>query len=271
MKELTLEQIHSALFGILSEFDRVCRLNGLRYSLAYGTLLGAVRHKGFIPWDDDVDVIMPRPDYEKLHALLEAGCLGREFSYSEDRGKKGMYPYVKLLDTRYPIFCGSHKEVPYLFVDIFPADGVPEEQKAREKLFKHEHGWMFINMLCKWFAPRNWLKWPTRILGSPLYLVALCIGEARSVAKMNALASRDPWERSALCGVQNWGKANQVMPREVFEKYIEVDFEGKKFLAFAEWDLHLKLCYGDYMTPPPPEKRVPQHSALCFQTEGEQS
>ena len=119
MKRLHLEEIHQALIGLLDEFDRICREYNLNYSLSYGTLLGAVRHKGFIPWDDDADVNMPRPDYEKFLELAKNGALGEHFCISKDRGKGTYYSFTKLMDKRYPIHCPNHIEVKYLFLDIF--------------------------------------------------------------------------------------------------------------------------------------------------------
>ena len=142
MKRLTLDEMHEALLGILSEFDRVCREHDLKYTLAAGTLLGAIRHKGFIPWDDDVDVYMPRPEYEKFRKLvLEGNVLSEHFTLSKDRGKGTYYPFLKLMDDRYPIKCPNHIEVPYLFLDIFPVDGMPSSAAEREKVYKKERKW----------------------------------------------------------------------------------------------------------------------------------
>ena len=97
MQELTLREIQLAELEILIEFDRICKLHNLKYSLAAGTLLGAIRHKGFIPWDDDIDVCMPRPDYEKFIELFRSSVNTAKFDMSSDRGAQAPYPFVKML------------------------------------------------------------------------------------------------------------------------------------------------------------------------------
>lgn len=257
MTYLTLDEIHGALFGILSEFDRVCRKYGLRYTLAYGTLIGAIRHKGFIPWDDDIDVAMPRPDYEKLHALLHAGepVFSEHFSVSEDRGEKAMYPFMKLLDDRFALKSWSHREVPDLFIDIFPVDGAPQTEKQRAKLYKRRKRYNALNVLALWYVPER--KWSRilRVIGFPVYLFARLYGTARASRKATALARENDFSACEESGVFCYCLAKWTMPRESFETYCEVDFEGKRFMAIADYDVWLRMIYGDYMQLPPESKR----------------
>lgn len=267
MEYLDLDGLHAALFEILTEFDRVCRENGLKYTLAYGTLLGAVRHKGFIPWDDDVDVCMPRPDYERLIELAkQKGVLRDHFLLSKDRGKGAQYPFVKLMDDRYPIRCRTNLEVPYLYVDIFPLDGLPDDEKQIKKLYAKERRNAFVALLCKWYTFNTAWGWLLRVIGFPVYLVGLCIGQNRTIKKLNALASRYPYEESKLVGIHSWGLAKEAMPRETFEEFCELPFGDRNFLAIKNWDGYLTHLYGDYMTPPPENKRI-SHTIRCHRRE----
>lgn len=258
MRLLELSEVHSALLDILSEFDRVCREHHLRYTLSYGTLIGAVRHHGFIPWDDDVDVCMPRPDYEKFITLCNEGALGEPFSLSPDRGKRPDYSFAKVLDRRYSIKSTTHLEVPYLYVDVFPLDGVPSDEKAWKKLHRRERIRAFWLLLTKWYTigKAGWLLYP---IGLPFYLLSFCMGRKRLVAKMNRDALAFPFEESDLVAVHTWGTLKEVMPRETFERYVELDFAGRKFLAVEQYHEYLTHCYGDYMTPPPPNRQVTHH------------
>ena len=264
MTYLTLDEIHSALFEILSEFDRVCRENELRYSLAYGTLLGAVRHKGFIPWDDDVDVVMPRPDYEKLYNLISSGevKLSKHFLVSEDRGKKAVYPFMKMMDDRYSIKCKTHIEVPYLFIDIFPLDGMPNfTKKQLKRLHRKELSYNAVATLSKWYIPNHWWGHILRIVGFWAYLPVMCYGQARAIAKLRKLLLKYPYEACANVDCRAWGLTVDTVPRSFFDEFVDMDFEGGKFSVIAAYDEQLTVRYGDYMTPPPENKRQSEH---CF-------
>ncbi len=260
---LTIDELHTALLGILAEFDRVCRENGLRYTLAYGTLLGAVRHKGFIPWDDDADVAMPRPDYEKLYALIKEGNVAfrEHFLFSEDRGKKAPYPFLKLMDDRYRIKSTSHREVPYLFLDVFPVDGVPDvSPKQRKKLYHKELFCNFVISMCKWYVfADKWWGYVLRPFMFWFYLIWIAYGQDRAIRRLRKLLLKYPYGEYTMCDNRAWGQTMDDIPKTFYDDLIELDFEGHKFFGFAEYDKFLTIRYGDYMTPPPSRKRETHH------------
>ncbi len=270
-KYLNIDEIHAGLFEILSEFDRICRENGLRYSLAYGTLLGAIRHKGFIPWDDDVDVMMPRPDYEKFYSLVMGGevKLKEHFLVSDDRGKKAPYPFMKMMDDRYSIKAYSHIEVPYLFVDIFPVDGVPDlPEKGRKKVFHKELFYNFVISMTKWYIfASSWWAYVVRVLCFWFYPIWMIYGRRRAIRKIHALLLKYPFETCELCDNRSWGMTRDYMPREIYDHFENVDFEGKSFSIISDWDKWLTSRYGDYMTPPPVKKRNPTHGMRIYRND----
>ena len=253
---LNIDEIHSALTGILTEFDRICRKHNLRYSLAYGTLIGAVRHKGFIPWDDDIDVIMPRPDYEKFRSLALSGELGEHFLLSDDRGKKAFYPFLKVMDNRYHIKTWSTREVPYLFIDIFPLDGAPQSDKEITKKFRRRTFYNAMAAFARWAVPRKKRYLILRLLGLPFYLIGTLYGNAR--ASKNALknALKDDYESSEKIGVFVFCYTRVVIDKQAFSTLIELPFEDKQFYAIASYDEFLRKVYGNYMTPPSKNKQV---------------
>ncbi|MDE6058422.1 MAG: LicD family protein [Clostridia bacterium] len=259
MKRLTLDEMHEALLGILSEFDRVCRENGLRYTISHGTLIGAVRHKGFIPWDDDIDVCMPRPDYEKLYALVKSGevQLSEHYLLSEDRGKKALYPFFKLMDDRYPIKTWSNKEVPYLYLDVFPLDGAPDTEKGVKKLRKKRTLNLGVCALARWAVPMD-KKWKViyRALFFPFYVGCWLYGTARAARKVNKNALKNDFNTCKKCAVFNFSTEKWLMDCDDFSDLIELPFENLKVYAIANYDAWLSQIYGNYMQLPPESKRV---------------
>jgi lipopolysaccharide cholinephosphotransferase len=267
---LNLQETHEALLGILLEFDRVCREHRLRYTIAFGTLLGAVRHKGFIPWDDDIDVLMPRPDYEKfIETVSRGGVINDHFLLSSDRGKNAVYPFVKVMDDRFAVKSTTHKEVPYLFIDIFPLDGFPDDPKKIKKLYKKAQRNDSVVMLCHYSTVAGVKGKIIRFLAAVfgVYAVAKSIGEARSIRKTNALAAKIPYDQATHLSNYGWGKPCTVLPKEKYESLTELEFEGHYFSAMEAWDEFLSVRYGDYMQLPPLKKRWSDHSMKVYRNQ----
>lgn len=133
--KMTIQAVQAEERRLLSALDSFCRENELRYFMAYGTLLGSVRHSGFIPWDDDADVYMPRPDYEKL---LEIGFDGEGCRLVRPAEEDATTPYAKIMSTTTVFREAFAKKHPNsgIFIDLFPLDGVPEDDRSRESLYK---------------------------------------------------------------------------------------------------------------------------------------
>ncbi len=268
---LTLRQTQDALLEILVVFDEICRKFGLCYSLAYGTLLGAVRHKGFIPWDDDVDVTMPRPDYERLHDMAERGEIVFPEGYllSPDRGKNPDYSFMKLMNSAYRISSSTHLEVPYLYLDIFPVDGVADDEATREKDARRNGILINETMLSHWPTIAGPWRIPVRILSLFPYVFLQLFGvRRRAVEKLNRNAQKYPFETSRECDCTNFGENRVYVPTDWYRSYEETEFEGHKFMILTHWDEFLTKRYGDYMTPPPADRRE-THSLKAYLVEQE--
>lgn len=135
MRKLTVEEYKACVLNVLEKIDYVCRENGYTYMICYGTLLGAVRHKGFIPWDDDIDIVMPREDYYKLGSyIIEHPEL--ELNYIDISNRNDTFYYcAKVCDSKTIVKEGRYRELKGYgaFVDIFPLDYLPEDKKERER------------------------------------------------------------------------------------------------------------------------------------------
>lgn len=255
MKKLELSEIKQIELNILLCFRQFCEENHLRFSLAGGTLLGAIRHHGFIPWDDDIDVCMPRPDYEKLLKLFKGN--ERYKLVSNELGNCSI-PFAKMLDmnTQIDSKYADQEGINHLWIDIFPVDGLPENMVEVEQVYKNCNFYRTIFMLndAKLGEGTTTARKYAKYILKPL---AVIYGKGRSIHKIESIAERCPYETSNYVGIITWGLygAGERMPKNEFEKFVEVEFEGEKFPAFSCWDSYLHGLYHDYMKLPPIEKR----------------
>ncbi len=260
-KRVTLEETKRACLDLLTDFDAICKKYNLKYSIYYGTLLGAVRHKGFIPWDDDVDVVMPRPDYERLVELIQSGAFkeDKNHDFFMDRGKGAYYNFLKFMDTRYPIHCPNHIEAPYLFLDVFPLDGVPDDEEEFKKIYRKERKWVIIAGMCQWYTMDRWWGFIAYVIGWWAYLGAMCIGAKRCVKKFHEAAAKYPYEKYDRCALHFFGAPREAVRKSIFDEFCELEFEGRKFTAVKDWNEALTALYGDYMQLPPKKQQRSRH------------
>jgi len=255
-KELTHRQIQLEELKILMEVDRFCRENGLKYSLCSGTLIGAVRHKGFIPWDDDIDICMPRPDYEKMLEIVEKdkGHIGK-FCVKNLRFNNTILPFSKVVNKNILTeneFSGEEEKDP-LWIDVFPMDGMPEDEKQAKKfcnrLRNMKKTLLSLTIYDKALRVRssNMFKYVIKLLCKKI------IGKrnAKRIAKkMNEYAQRYDYERSIFVAdsVFEYIPSAKLTKKDL--EPIEMPFEGKKVYVMQGYDKYLTSQYGNYMTPP---------------------
>ncbi len=267
MKKITeLEELQKIELEILITIDNLCKEYNIKYYLAGGTLLGAVRHKGFIPWDDDIDIAMPRNDYEKFIELMKEKQKGRYRLLSMETTKGYPYPFAKMVDTKTRLVeeIGKDIEEMGVFVDIFPIDGMGnEKQEAMKRLMK------IIRLRSRiWEASlkKNEIKNKesrliNRIVKACFTIGIRIFGIRRSYNyMMNFVKQKDfessEWIASAVGGA---GIERELIKREYFENTIEMEFEGKVFRAPVGYEKYLSNLYGNYMKLPPMEQRVASH------------
>ncbi|MCF0228546.1 MAG: LicD family protein [Parasporobacterium sp.] len=261
MKKLTLREIQQAELSILLEFDKIARENGLKYSLFAGTMLGAVRHKGFIPWDDDIDITMPRPDYEKLIGLNKTpGFLPDYLKMACFEDGSLDVPFMKIFDTRTKIREKNFKEktVESLWIDIFPLDGLPESYEEKKKLYKKSLMFSKLNVAAA--VKTGYGTTRAKVVLKAVFVkpAALLMGRHRIGAIQKKLASRFPYGKTPECGLTVWGYdgPDQALTVSEYEDLIEMEFEGCSFLCTSAWDKNLKGIFGDYMKLPPENERI---------------
>lgn len=261
-----LKELHTIQFEILKELDRICQANNINYSLDGGTLLGAVRHNDFIPWDDDIDVIMLRSEYESFFELCKTQ-LGSKFFLQEHRTDKYYrvgYPRIQRKNT---VYCrAGHEHMKYhrgVFIDLFVLDNVPDNKVIRvihrylcfccRKILWSKSG----KKIAKGVGARIWWSIVALIpAGVAFWLNDALAKLAGKKATVLVRHNTHPYPNPKVCG---YG-----VPRELLNSFTKLKFKGELFNAVADYDKYLTMLYGNYMELPPKEKQVPHIHLSAF-------
>ena len=267
MRDITeLKELHQIELDMLKEIDAICRRENIQYYLAGGTLLGAVRHKGFIPWDDDIDIAMARDEYERFLKVMRKEKHPYYKIFAMEYDKEYQYTFAKVVDTRTRLVEEIGKDIPDMgvFIDIFPIDGMGDDRKkAMRRMMKiiRLRSRIIEAALKEDEIKNKELNLKNKIIKETANLIIKCLGIRRCyfmlmryVKKMNFRESY--WIASAVGGA---GIERELVERKCFDELIEMEFEGYSFLAPAGYDRYLRNLYGDYMKLPPESERVTPH------------
>jgi lipopolysaccharide cholinephosphotransferase len=264
MEEITFEELKRIELDILLHVASFCEKHGLRYFLAYGTLIGALRHKGFIPWDDDVDIQMPRSDYNEFLRLFNAENVGGDYKVIAPTDKSARHAIAKVIDTRTIKIetLLKYKEPLGVDVDIFPLGGLPEDNEEFENWYT-KIACVYRKLFFKSLSPisSNILK-NINIIRRKIFIPS----REKLLQKAAALHAQYPYETSRYVGTIECafnGKGNRTLKID-FDDFVVVDFEGYTFRAPVGYDRVLRNIYGDYMSPPPKEKQITHHTNKVY-------
>lgn len=271
MRRMTTDEIHEVDLTILEHIDTFCREHGIRYGLAYGTLLGAVRHKGFIPWDDDADVFMPRDDYNRF---IREYKNSREFCVFSSECGNACLTYARVCEMRRTYFKQGMlwtTESPGVGVDVFPYDRVPEDADEFDRMVEMCAEGM--NKIWNARAHARYIPEYWRISRGNSFVRNLKNACHVLLNAQTALFSRRQARRLCLdyveylqklghkdscrCGMLAFPKykKKEAVPREWVENFTALEFCGRRFSAPAHWHQMLSNYYGDYMVVPPLDQR----------------
>lgn len=270
--ELTTKELQAVSLEILHTVAEICEAQNLRYALVYGTLIGAIRHNGYIPWDDDVDIMMPRPDYDKLLNYLKEHI--HEYPHLEvfNHDECPKYPYMitRISDNRYVIDMANEK--PYgmgVFIDIYPYDGLGE---TKNEALKYAMKGDMLSSLCyqatrKHFAIETTTSIIKKIAKFPVYLYAKMRGKDCFQEKLEKLARAKDYDSSKYVGCVTWlsGGQKDIFPKEWFDETVIVPFEKYEVRVPKRYDEILRHVYGDYMQLPPENDRIGHHFFKAYE------
>ena len=264
MVEITIDESKKMMLSMLEEIDSFCRDNNIPYYLTGGTLLGAVRHNGFIPWDDDIDIALKRKDYERL--LQEFKSRSGDVEILDYKNKKNfIWPAAKIVNNKTVLIeSGIKKAAIGLYLDMFPLDNVPgdyEEAKA------------FVGKVARWknaltlkymqvSRKRKLIKNIVVVLAKTLYVIPdkVFLGRIESISRKYENDS----DCNYLCNLSGaWG-VKEIVDKKDFEGIENHLFERKNFWIPSGYDDLLRSLYGDYMQLPPVEKRVSTHTSKIY-------
>lgn len=269
MNQISDIDLKKIQFEILCEFKRICDENNLNYSLIGGTLLGAVRHKGFIPWDDDIDVCMPRDDFNKFENIY----LNNKNKYnllSHNLNRKYNILFAKFSDPKTKIIekVGNRNNVDLgVHIDIFIYDAMGETidkaiKNYNASAFKRE---LLIAANWKRFKRSKTHKWyyePFRFL---LFIFSRFVSRKKIINNIEKKYICNSFYSSKYVGnLASDKRSKSIIEKERFNDYIEMDFETEKFKVFKGYEIYLKSMYGDYMKLPPIEKRISHHTFEAY-------
>lgn len=273
MDKETLRKVQLVQLEIAKEIKRVCNKYDIKYFLDSGTLLGAVRHKGFIPWDDDLDIGMLREEYEKFLEIAPRELSSQYFLQTWDNDSVYPLAFAKIR-KKGTIYleegAGKNQTHNELYVDILPYDVYPSKKLQRIwqgfwiELYKHQMLLKAKATPWKHYPGSKVAKFVNKMKYALLSLLTLFISRPlikkyykKIMVRHNCFPTKEVYEQT---GASRYGK--WVIPMECFTKYVQLPFEDDTFSCPADADLYLKCAYGDYMKLPPEDKRENRHGII---------
>jgi len=268
MKRITDDELKKITLHIMDFIDSICQKYHINYSLAGGSLLGAARHKGFIPWDDDFDIILQRNEYCRLINILKKHKQN-DFVLLDFETKGYKYPFAKLC-FKNSFSKSSMNEVDSMgiFVDIFPADGIPDipyEKAFFETQLKKKENSVIHSNIHSYFASISYSRAVIKmIIYFPLFIKSFVKGNTYNQLKdlENFMSSEYPFGTTDYCGFvcSRYFPEKEKYPTSIFREFIRVEFEGRDYSIFKDYDVYLRQLYGVNFMQLPPENVRTNHN-----------
>lgn len=269
----SLKQVQKIGLDLLKEFINICEKENIKYYAIAGTLLGAIRHNGFIPWDDDIDVALPREDYEKFLKVCKKYLPDNLRIVNCDENPNYLYYYSKLENLNYKVVDAIHKdETTYIGIDIFAIDGSPNNKLLRKlhfyRIFYHHALVTMCNINILKNRDRGTLE---NIIVSTLKLISKIMpfnkltSSYKQKKKIDNLLSKYSIDSSDIVGPLMAGyREREMVPRDCLGKYTKHCFEDIQIEIPEDYDTFLKCIYGDYMKLPEDKSAIQHYSEIIM-------
>lgn len=267
MKKIDINELRFIQLDMLKYVKKVCEENNLKYYLCGGTLLGAIRHKGYIPWDDDIDIFMPINDYKKFLELMHENKSYTALNPYEYEDY--YYIFSKLVDNRTKLVELGRVEIDKMgvFIDIFPLLGLPNDEEERNDYInnlrtlndkRYKYFWTAWN-----YSGNKYKKIAKTVLKFPGYIINK---KRKTTEKTLKLMEKYNYDESENIGfvLSAYDPKREVTRKDVYKDIIKVEFEGELFNAPVGYDEYLTNLYGKYMELPPIEKRITHHDFKAY-------
>lgn len=262
MRIMTSDDIKQVSLEVLDDIHDFCIKNNIRYSLSGGTLIGAIRHGGYIPWDDDIDIYMPRPDYERFLKSYKSSNKFRLFAKSLSNSEM---VYARVCEME-KTFVTSRlnfwtKEEKGVWIDIFPVDGAGDTYEEACKRVKVSRKLWTLTLKQRYsHIPFNILpSIPRKVLW--IMRRIKCLGHDY-IEEHDRLIREKDFDSSAYVAdlaFMQYG-IREIHKKEIFSRFMLHKFEGREYMITKDYDQFLRDTFGDYMQLPPENERVPRHS-----------
>lgn len=258
MREIRIEELRELQMQILDYVDAFCCKHEIKYTLSGGTLLGAVRHGGYIPWDDDIDIQMLRNEYIRFTELWNASKSGHPYEFiSIESGNSYGSPIGKVCNPN-TILIVREVEITGVFVDVFPVDYVKDmdDFSIRHSMVMKLRKLQGFDMALKQKKYHNWIeRLMIKFRKSNKSLCQLA-EEINGIAMARHHQSQNC---SYLFELVAGSLCKSPIPKSIFNEYQRIPFENRMYMAVKDYDTYLAATFGDYMTLPPVEKRITHH------------
>ena len=266
MQRLNADEMKWIQLNILDHIAEFCDKNKINYWIDTGTLLGAIRHKGFIPWDDDIDIGMLRSDYDRFINLYKN--TGKYKFYCVENNKRYSYPFGKVMDSDTVLYEPDKKGYKIaVYIDVFVYDNAPEDDSEVDNMYKKRDFYRYLRdqRMSRVHAGNKMRQFLVSIFWN---LVKIIPGHF--FCKLIVYNSRK-YSKYETRRVGNFTSDSKIIvDKSVFHEFIKVEFEGKYYNAPIGYDMWLKAFYGDYMKLPPEEKRISKHIYEAYKNENKE-
>lgn len=267
MKKISLEELKQIQLEILIKVHKFCMCKGIDYTLGYGTLIGAIRHKGYIPWDDDIDIQMTRPNYDKFLATFN-GYYPELQVFAPELDWDYYAPYANVCDKRTILYEGSighNGQTIGVKIDIFPVEGCPTDHSIYQKISKESTVYNALmsykrRTLSDCLEGSIFKKCAKICLWLGLHIIPYSYLQKR----VYKLSTRYLYDEMDMVAELSFVPFKSALHKEVFNEYIDGEFEGHTLKIVKHYDVLLRHIYGNYMQLPPEEQRVPHHSFEAY-------